>query len=357
MYQWFDDFSRYGVGNPSNAAMRDGLVYAVLNANVQNDPDPNETGRCLNVGRGGSNNWTDDTRVALPMPREGKVGVHFRAWFSSLPEDDGALRPSVVSWAPVGISTSNLFCNILLRPNGSVLVRKTAGGTVTLAETPGPVISPNSWHHWEAWYDSSTGEGELYINGIKVLDWSGGATGTTAIIHHSNRSGITGSSDNWYLKDYGIWDGEGTQNNDIAGTVIVRRLKPIADVTLGGWVPSTGSTGYDLLAKDAPDDATYLSADDAPPAPMQFNFEKLDPDTTTVRAVMSVARMRKIDGGDANVQISLSPDGNNFDNGADRPITSAFSYWYDISEISPATAAAWTPIEVDDLIGEVDRTV
>src|SRR5690606_19454237 len=124
------------------------------------------------------------------------------------------------------------------------------------------------------WYDSSDGTGELYINGAKKLEWADGVTGTTAIIAHTPRTG-SAVLPSWYLKDYGILDETGSENNTVAGTVIVGRRKPNADVTLGGWVPSTGSTGYDLLAKDAPNDTTYLSADDAPPDPMQYTFEPI----------------------------------------------------------------------------------
>jgi hypothetical protein len=274
-------------------------------------------------------------------------------WLTALP-DNAVAAPC--DWRTVGNSG---LCSLKIQLNGSIKVYSGGGDqpSTQIGDTIVPVISPRTWNHVEAWYDSSDGTGELWINGIKKLEFTGGTTGTTAILNHS-QSGVNGaqSTMTMYFKDYGIWDSTGTENNTVAGTVIVSRRKPNADVTLGGWLPSTGSTGYNLLAKDAVDDATYLSADDTPPAAMQYTFTDIDSDVTSIRAIMSVARMRKTDGGDGNVQMSLISDSTP-DAGADRPITSAFAWWYDISEISPDTTDPWTPTEFNDVVGEVDRTV
>lgn len=158
-----------------------------------------------------------------------------------------------------------------------------------------------------------------------------------------------------FIKDFVLWDGSGATNNTFLGSVVCRRLKPNSDVTLGGWVPSTGVSGFPLLAKDAVNDATYMSADDAPPAAMEYGFTNLPPDITSVRGLVMVGRMRKIDGGDGNVQMSLISNGN-VGSGADRPITTIFTYWYDISQLDPDTGLPWTPFAVDNMTGRVDRT-
>jgi hypothetical protein len=90
---------------------------------------------------------------------------------------------------------------------------------------------------------------------------------------------------------------------------------------------------------------------------MRFEMENLPPDITSVRALISVTRHRKIDGGDGNVQTALSPNGTNWDNGADRPITTAFQYDFDVSEVSPVTSSPWTPVEVDSLKLRINRTL
>ena len=69
-----------------------------------------------------------------------------------------------------------------------------------------------------------------------------------------------------------------------------------------------------------------------------------------------MVRARKIDGGDANLQTSLI-SGGDVDPSADRPITTTFTYWYDISETDPDTGNAWTPASFDAANVEIDRTL
>jgi hypothetical protein len=76
---------------------------------------------------------------------------------------------------------------------------------------------------------------------------------------------------------------------------------------------------------------------------------------TSVRGIISVVRARKIDGGDANLQVGLV-SGAGVDQGADRPVTTSFTYYYDVSELNPVSAAPWTPVQVDAMAGRVDRT-
>jgi hypothetical protein len=357
--QWADDFSRYGLDGSSRTAMLDGLPYANLgsgnSSGVKVDPDPNAAGakRAYRIGFDG-NNWPRDFRVALPTVVTGTIGVAFRSWLANLPAAAGE-RPAVVG---VQRGDGNYLVYALVELNGSItVVGRVSGSLVQIADTINPVIQPASWNHWELVHDRATGEGSLYINGIQRVTYTGvDVADNVELVNFSYRSSAGGGA-NTFVKDLVIWDDTGSQNNSRMGTVIVRALRPNADDTLGGWVPSVGSEGFPLLSKTAVNDATFLSGDDTPPAPMIFDFETLPDDVTSIRAVIPVIRHRKVDGGDANVQVAVSPNGTDWDNGADRPITSAFSYDFDVSELSPDTAAPWTPIEVNDIKGRVDRTV
>jgi len=354
--QWADDFSRYGTGVSSRTAMLAGLPYAAIgntnNGQVVADPDANESGRAFKVGANG-NNWQRDFRIALPTVVTGTIGVLSRVWLDILPGTESQ-RPAVM-----GIQRSNgdYLLYALVELNGSIrVIGRQANALVQVADSVNPIIAPSSWNHWEMVHDKVAGEGSLYINGVQRLTWTGIDTeDNIELVNFSFRNSAT-LGPNMFLKDLVIWDGLGTQNNDVMGTVIVRRLEPSGDNTLGGWTPSTGTTGFNLLAKDAPNDATYMSADDTPPAPMAFEMQDLPPDVTSVRGLISVARMRKIDGGDATVQNALSPNGVDWDNGADRPITSAFSYYFDVSEVDPAAIGPWSPAAVDDALLRIDRT-
>lgn len=105
-----------------------------------------------------------------------------------------------------------------------------------------------------------------------------------------------------------------------------------------------------------PQDLSYMSANSTPPAAMEYGFDNLPADVTSVRGLLVVGRMRKVDGGDGNVQMSLISNGD-VGNGANRPITTTFSYWYDVSQLDPDTGLPWTPLAVNNMTGRINRTL
>ena len=122
------------------------------------------------------------------------------------------------------------------------------------------------------------------------------------------------------------------------------------------WTASTGSTGFNLIDEAGPDDADYVQAANPPPAASTFTLSDLPADVTSVRGLISLVRAKKTDGGDGNLQVSLQSNSVD-DLGADRPITTADTYWWDVSELSPDTGVAWTPAEVDAAKIKIDRTL
>jgi len=358
--QWADDFSRYGTGTASRTAMLDGLPYAIIRGNttegfVVADPDPNGDGSPVFRVGASTNNWETDFRIALPTVSDGEIGVLFRAWFSNLPAGGGGDRPAFVGIQNAG---GNYILYLRIEPNGSVTTHGRVGGSITqVADSINPIISPNSYNHYELVHDTGTGEGELFINGVSRLSWTGVSNDfDAALVNFSRRTSPSGSGPAYFLKDLVIWDDEGTENNSLMGTVVVRRLSPNVDVTLGGWLPSTGSTGFNLLAKGVPNDATFLAGDDSPPAAMEFGLQGLPDDVTSVRGLIAVSRHRKVDGGDANLQVSLTPNGTDWALGADRPITTTFQYDFDVFELNPDTGQPWTPVDTDSVVARIDRT-
>ena len=355
--QWADDFSRYGVGDAGRLNMLDGLPYAIISdGGPTTDPDATlpAGSRCFKVGRSNGNGWFNDNRTALPSPTTGVLGVVARFWLPTLP-NSSVNRPTLFA---LGTVDGSIIVRIIVQQTGAIIAVNSAGTTLTDGDTLSPVISPSSWNHFELKYNNATGAGELYVNGVLRLNFTGGPVSqTAAIVYHSPRSDTVSAHSLLFMKDYIIWDGTGSQNNNIFGTVVVARYSPNADIALGGWVPSTGATGFNLLNKTTPDDTTYLSADDAPPAAMRYGFPNLPSDVTSVRGVISVVRARKVDGGDAKLQVGLTPNATDYDNGQDRPITSSFTYWFDVSELSPVSAAPWTPVDIDNLEAKIDRTI
>lgn len=351
--QWADDFTRYGLSSAGNTAMKDGLPYTNWLSVPVADPDPLAVGsRCIQIETGGAdNNPYAENYISLPTPSAGVIGIASRYWMTGF--GAGALRQVLAAWLTVSLGG---LASLIVEPTGALTIRTGVHPGTDIASTSGPVLSTNSWNHIESEYNGTTGDMEVRVNGITVLTGTSGTTGTTAIVSSQRRNTTGSEGPDFYMKDFIIRDDSGATNNTWLGTVQCIRRKPTADVTLGGWLPSTGSTGFDLLAKDAVNDTTYLSGDDTPPAAMQYQLADLPADTTSVRGLVTVVRARKVDGGDANIQVSMISNGD-VGSGADRPITTAFTYYYDVNQISPDTGLPWTPEEFNDSTSEIDRTV
>ena len=106
-----------------------------------------------------------------------------------------------------------------------------------------------------------------------------------------------------------------------------------------------------------PTDPSYIEADATPPAAAVFTMTDLPPDVTSVRALLPIFRGVKTDGGDCAVQAGLSPDNATWVNGADEPMTVAFTYYWSPIHEDPVTAAPWTPGAVNGAYVRVNRTL
>lgn len=362
--QWADDFTRYGTGSSSRLRMLEGLPYASIEegpagkGTVTADPDPNIVGgRAMKIEGGAAGLITGMFRLALPTPVAAEtIGICWRGWLEELPLNSPS-RPTLFSLLDNGPTH---IIRVIVNANGSISVFGLVGGVQTeVFGTLTPIVTPSAWNHYELVHDNATGSGTLYINGVSRATWTGVDTGRTiTLINASANQSLPSNASDYWIKDLVVWDGTGSENNSVMGTVIVRRIVPDGDVSLGDWTPSTGTTGFNLLNGTAPDDTTFLSAADTPmPSDvMQFTMTNLPPDITSVRGLVPVIRVRKIDGGDATIQAGVSPNGTDWDDGADRPTTTAFTYYFDVSELNPDTGTAWTPATVDSSETRIDRT-
>lgn len=108
---------------------------------------------------------------------------------------------------------------------------------------------------------------------------------------------------------------------------------------------------------NGPTDPSYIEAPSPAPAPAVFTMTNLPPDVTSIRALLPIYRAQKTDGGDCSVQSGLSPDNATWVDGANQPLTVAFTYWWSPIHTNPVSAAPWTPGEVNNAYVRVNRTL
>lgn len=356
MIDWMDNFGSYGT---TKAFMSNGIYANVPGAlALTADPDPGAVGTVARIG-GMSTLGADGLRKVLSSGQT-TVGMAMRIFVQAL--------PGATSYAPVPMVFANgansVQVALRVNPTGGLqaVLNQLSYDATPLAETDGPVLVTNAWQHIEmkVFFHATTGTVEVRVDGVTVideenLDTLGTATGPCEQVWSFNQNSGGGFEAPHYLKDFVIWNNSGSHNTDFIGSVTVYRLVPTADVTLGGWTTSSGATGFNLIDESPPVDGGYVQASDAPPAACEFSLTDLPVDVTSVRGLMTLVRMQKTDGGDATMQVSVGSDGD-YANGADRPITPAFTYWFDIQEEDPATNAPWLPSAVNLATLVLDRT-
>lgn len=340
---------QFGIYGTNQALLLNGVYAQAANIGfpattifLEDDPDPNITGNVIRLSRFGSVEGL--LRWVLPS-NQAKVGVARRLWLPALPNT--ATRPFILEWR----SPANAIMASLAVDTTGRIVAVVGAATET---TVNPVVVANAWQHIEACLDRGAATLEVRVEGVTVLEMNSLIIGTD-IAQISFRTPINANPDQ-FLKDLAVWDGAGTANNDFMGTIQVLEIIPTADASFN-WLASSGTTGWNLIDEAPPnDDTDYISAIDPPPAASQFDLSNLPPDITSVRGVIARVRSRKTDGGDGNLQVGVV-SGVSVGLGANRPITTAFTYWSDVFETDPATGNAWLPSAVDAMKLQLNRTV
>lgn len=371
--EWADNFQNYGVGSWGSAAagyLTNGAYEIALtsigNCRLVDDPDPNISTTVLEWGfNNGGGTYPIQLRKVY-RSFENTKGFAFRLWLSGFgPNNRDA---PAIFFQDAG---ANTLLTIMITSQAQIQVFRGAPGTpgspgVLLGQTAGPVLIANGWQHWEVRYVSSTTVGaiEIRIEGQTVLTLSGINSSTTgnaiaSVNFRATDSDSSGGQNGWptkYLKDFVLWNALGAYNTTFLGPVGVFTLRPASDIVLN-WTPVGGSTGWDILDVSTPNDSAYIQAGSTPiPGNYRATLTDLPADITAVRGLMSVTRSRKSDAGTGQLQVGIE-SGASVALGANRAITTSFTYWSDISEENPATVTAWTPATVNAAGLRINRTV
>jgi hypothetical protein len=341
-----DNFAIYG---GVRADLLNGVYAEIFATQLVADPDGISPGFVAQLDAGGAST-TGGLRFVLPT-NVTKLGIALRVWFPALPDGSNGV-PAPMIWRD---GSNNAIACITVDTTGRIDFRIGDWNGTVNASTPNPVISANGWYHLEGLLDITAETFELRVEGVAVITAGAfGLAGTISQILTGLRSTITSAVRIYQIKDLVVYDGTGTYNHTFLGSVLVVNLSPTADVALN-WTPSTGANGYSILDNVPPDDAQYISAPNPPPAAYVCEMSNLPIDVTSVKGLMSFVRAAKTDGGDASLQVGVK-SGASTVLGADRPITIAQTYWRDVFETDPATAAPWLPSAVDAARLQLNRT-
>jgi hypothetical protein len=328
--QWCDDFTAYG---STVGYMLNGPYAQTDNAALILDPDVNApVQRVLQHNGGGGGSFTRKVLTAAVTT----AGMAFRLYPAALPSSG---ETDVCSFGDSGNTT-----NVLITMTSTGALKAWRGErSLLLGTTTGPVVVANAWTHIEVkvLFSETVGTVEIRVNGVVVLNGTNLDTVQNAIVSCSQVSlRMTPLTPNFSFKDFIVWDGTGAVNNNFFGSCTVSAMLPDGDDT-NTWARSSGAVSNTLINESDPNDTNYIS-DAFPAAAKQVNtLSNLPTNVTAVKALMTFTRAANSDGGTGNMKTGLV-SGATSGLGADKPLTSAFTYYNDFFEVDPNTAAAWT---------------
>lgn len=353
-----DNFSIYG----GNLGLMLNGIYAEVGDNgglgggiaLAADPDGVSPGNVLTLfgTYGGLSNYS---RIRYVLPNNVDVcGMAARFWLNNLPaSEDNKL--CLFQFRDVG---NGAMISITVDTTGRLRIRRFNFDGSILATTTSPVITANAWWHIECKFVIGTvGSVELRVEGVTVLTFNANyGPDQVSQVAIANDPTSTSFSDQFYVKDWVIWNNLGTYNTNFVGSVLVKTLVPNSDFALNWATTPAGRTGASILDNIPPNDGEYITAGfPSIPAAYQGDLTDLPANISSVKALQTFVRAAKADGGDGSLQVSMI-SGASTAAGANRPITTAFTYWRDVFETDPATSLPWLPGAVNSARIKIDRT-
>ena len=196
----------------------------------------------------------------------------------------------------------------------------------------------------------TVGTVEVRVNGSTVLgpltsqDTRNAGNASWTGIQLCNQGSNTTSWATHY-DDLVIMDSTGAVNNDFMGDVRIKaQLPSTGNGSNTDFTPSTGTDHGALVDEATPNTSDYNSSNTAGQRDT-YNYPSLGL-SGTVKAVQTVMYWGKSDGGIRTVAPVHRISGVNYD-GTAVGIGTAFTYFMQVYETSPATAAAWTTTEIN----------
>lgn len=350
---WCDGFDHYG----TLARLTDGAYAAIGSSVLLSTTNPRTGTYCLRTNGGTMNSAAEVRRVFGGAKTSVGIGAAF--YFSSLPSgNDGTnlfqFRDTAnVEQVTIGLQSTGII---------SVWRRRPSGGTL-LGSSASPAVTAAAYSHIEAFvfFSDSVGTVEVRVNGVTVVSLSAVDTVYTANVEASqvlignHIPGESGVNPTMNIDDIFCYDNTTSYNNTFIGDRRVLTLFPDANTATADWTPVGAATGYECIDEANPDeDTTYITAATVG-LESQFGLQNLPAGISVVNAVVMVERARKTEAGTANTQVSVV-SGASTTAGADKPLTEVYTYRQDVFQTDPASAAPFTPAEVDALQFKVERT-
>ena len=256
------------------------------------------------------------------------------------------------AYKPTNLGWDRLFrIDTLNAINAFMLVQSTGRLNVvfpggTMMSTTAPLIL-NTWVYLELKVViANAGSATLRANGEVIGTFSGdtqaGATATWDQVGFG-QSGVGEAGG--YIDDFYVCDGTGATNNDFLGDIRVQSILPSGAGNTTQMTPSAGSN-YACVDEAAPNGDTDYVSETTAGEKDTYAFGNLTSTSGTIKGVQVLINARKDDAGSRSIAPVYRPVSTDYD-GTTVSVSDSYAYLREITEVSPATSAAWTIAEIN----------
>jgi len=228
-----------------------------------------------------------------------------------------------------------------LKADGTVEVTRSG---VLIASSAVGVITVDAWYYFEVWFKplNANGRAVVYVDGVKVIDFTGDTTAEEEFINAWQISGVEESNARvaTAFDDIVCNDQNGAVNNTYPGMVRLLPIRPEAAGTDADWARAGVDLGYDeAQARNGTFEYTKLQTADADDL---VNFTPELPDLPVGASIKNIVLSvrAKVEAG-AGVIAPMVISNATPDISADQTLVSAWRYYQYAWALNPDDAGAW----------------
>ena len=307
-------------------------------------PTPRAGSYCLKIGPT-AGSWADTYKtLALPAAKT-EVWIRFAIYFHGIPTTAAPI------FATLNDATASAQVNLSYNASDGLLRAYRGSGTSVLLATASTAFPQDSWHviDWrEQILTASTGALEVWLDGNRVINFSGDVASTTTLNVQTLMLGTTvtigGTVTGAYIAydDIAINDVAGTINNGRPGDGRVLLLTP------------SGAGSSTQLARGGTDTgANYSQVNELPPSITQYvgsatvaqrdlyAMSDIGIAVQSINVVEAVALAQNSDAGGGSIGLTIK-SGATISEGTAIGLSTSPGYVRSQWETDPNTTAAWT---------------
>lgn len=218
------------------------------------------------------------------------------------------------------------------------------------------VIVKDTWHYIEIKHaiksSISANDCIIKVDGVEVINLPAGTDTNYFGLEMINCIELISNSsigNDHFYDDFICYDTSGSSWNDFKGPRYISTLKPNGNGNSSDWTRLSGSNNYEMLDDDEyDDDTTYVYASTVNNKDL-YTFTNLDASVANIDAVIANIIGKKSSGNNFRTVVPVTRIGStDYDHAY--PVTLETDYLSNqkVWVTSPATAAAWTPSEIND---------